>query len=121
MKNNFVYLLLYLIGNTFGLWAQTNPLNPVVYSAFNGTNTGAIEQTLPPSVAGVEYFYHWFKEGVGPEIGNTLNIYHLEAGDYTLNINRGAWCSAAVYHYTVLSVSSGDAPQLRFIPGYDAV
>lgn len=121
MKNNFVYLLLCLLGNAFGLWAQTNPLNPVIYPAFNGTNTGAIEQTLPPSVAGVEYFYHWFKEGVGPEIGNTLNIYHLEAGNYTLNINRGAWCSAAVYQYTVPSVSSGTAPQLRFIPGYDAV
>lgn len=106
MKNNFVYLLLYLIGNTFGLWAQTNPLNPVIYPAFNGTNTGAIEQTLPPSVAGVEYFYHWFKEGVGPEIGNTLNIYHLTPGNYTLHMSRAGWCSPAKYNYTIPSATN---------------
>ena len=106
MKNNFVYLLLCLLGNAFGLWAQTNPLNPVIYPAFNGTNTGAIEQTLPPSVAGVDYIYNWYQDGSGESIGNTLNIYHLTPGNYTLHMSRAGWCSPAKYNYTIPSATN---------------
>lgn len=116
-KLAYCYLLFCLLGNFTHLSAQPTV---VIYPASTGTANGAIEFGLPPSVSSVPYTYNWYQLPSTASFAETRDVYNLSAGNYRLAVNRPGWCEPAIFDYTVPSVS-GTAPQIKFIPGYDAV